>query len=178
MTNITNTTSTVSTLTTTSITKHDWCNLDNYEIAVQQRLNSSKDFIVVDEIDANTYYKAKRVCEDICGRLFLPSTPKENDEVLSVLDRDGNVYAFDIEYVWLRMTYNETAGTWYDPYNKEDLTLLKFHPSDKIRVCTGIWYNKICGVTKEHHAVMDHNGEWWSRYDDDEYSEYVFCELA
>ena len=181
MTKITNTTSTLSTLTTT--TKH-WCNLDNYEIAVEQRLNSSKNFIVVDEIDDNTYEKAKSVCEDICGRLYSPSNLKENYEVQSVLDRGyGTVHPYNIEYVWLRMTYNETVGTWYDPDNKEDLTFLKFHPSDEIRECTGtwynsIWYNQICGITKEHHAVMDHNGEWWSRAGNNEYSEYVFCELT
>ena len=39
------------TTTTTSTTKHDWCNMDSYEIAVQQRLISSKDIIVVDNID-------------------------------------------------------------------------------------------------------------------------------
>ena len=136
----------------------------------------------MDEIDYNTYEKAKSVCEKICGRLYLPSTRKENYEVQSILDRrvacryiDGH---YKIEYVWLRMTYNETAGTWYDPDNNEDLTFLKFHPTDEIRECTGIWYNKVCGITKEHHAVMDHNGEWWSRADNNEYSEYVFCELT
>ena len=178
MTKIKNTTSTASTSTTTSTTKH-WCNLDKYEVAVELRLNSSKYFIVVDEIDYNTYEKAKSVCEKICGRLYLPSTLKENDEVQSVLDRpDGGIYPYNIEYVWLRMTYNETVGTWYDPDNKKDLTFLKFHPYDEFRDCSATCCNQYCGDAKEHHAVMDHNGEWWSRAGNNEYSEYVFCELT
>ena len=59
------------TTTTTSTSKYDWCNLDNYDVAVQHRLNSSKDIIVVDEIDDfeidnhNTYENAKSVCKNI-----------------------------------------------------------------------------------------------------------------
>ena len=171
-------TTTPTTVSTTSITKHGWCNLDNYEIAVQQRLNSSKDIIVVDEIDDNTYEKSKSVCEDICGRLYLPSTLKENDELESVLVGHLKNYGYWTNDVWLRMTYNETAGTWYDPDNKKDLTFLKFHPYDEFRDCSATCCNQYCGDAKEHHAVMDHNGEWWSRADNNEYSEYVFCELT
>ena len=180
MTKITNTTNTASTSTTTSTTKLDWCNLDNYEISVEQRLNSSKDIIVVDEIDDNTYEKSKSVCENICGRLFLPSTLKENYEVQSVIDRRVNCYIdghYKIGYIWLRMAYNETLGTWYDPDNKEDLTFLNFHPYDEIRDCT-VNRNCVTENTKEHHAVMYHDGEWWSRAGDNKYSDYVFCELT
>ena len=115
----TNTTSTstltsTSTSATNSTTNHDWCNLHNYEVIVQQRLNSSKNIIVVDEIYDNTYKKAKSVCENICGRLCLPSTLKENDEVESVLVDHLKNYGYWTNNVWLRMTYNETAGTWYE----------------------------------------------------------------
>ena len=135
----TTTTTTSTTLTTTSTSKYDWCNLDNYDVAVQQRLNSSKEIIVVDEIDSNTYEKAKSVCENICGRLYFPSTLKENNEVESFLNRwRGNRYRwFDFENVWLRMTYNETVGTWYDPDNKEDLTFLNFNHFDETRDFAG-----------------------------------------
>ena len=142
---------------------------------MQQRLNSSKDIIVVDGIDENTYETAKTICEDTCGRLYLPSTLKENYEVQSVLNRLRVNIGRYIGYVWLRMAYNETVGTWYDPDNKEDLTFLKFHPSDEIRDCTGKSY---CGNTKEHHAVLDHNGKWWSRAGSNKYSKYVICELT
>ena len=152
----TTTSKTLTTTTTTSTSKHGWCNLDNYDVAVQQRLNSSKDIIVVDEIDDfeidnhNTYENAKSVCENICGRLYFPSTLKENDEVKSVLNRrciddDGRF--------WLRLAFNQTwanqvptrsynetkpsrtwydhmVGTWYDPDKKENLTFLNFHHSD------------------------------------------------
>ena len=138
----TTTTTTSTTLTTTSTSKYDWCNLDNYDIAVQQRLNSSKDIIVVDELfvaAGNTYEKAKSVCENICGRLYFPSTLKENDEVESFLNRwRGNRYRWpDFEKVWLRMTYNETVGTWYDPDNKEDLTFLNFNHFDETQDFAG-----------------------------------------
>ena len=149
--------------------------MEYYDVAEHQRLNSSKDIIVVDEIDDHTYETAKSVCENICGRLYFPSTLKDNFEVYSILDRVNGRYKSG--YIWLRMTYNETVETWYDPDNKEDLTFLKFHPNDKIYDCTGKWYCEEGGA-KEHHAVMDNNGKWWSREGDKKYSEYVFCELT
>ena len=167
-------TTTPTTVSTTSITKHGWCNLDNYEIAVQQRLNSSKDIIVVDEIDDNTYKKAKAVCENICGRLCLPSTLKENDELESVLVGHLKNYGYWTNDVWLRMTYNETAGTWYDPDNKKDLTFLNFDHFDDILSITDFNW----GSTKEHNAVMDYDGDWWSRAGIFHTSLYVLCELT
>ena len=149
--------------------------MDNYEIAVQQRLNSSKDIIVVDEIDDNTYKKAKAVCENICGRLCLPSTLKENDELESVLVGHLKNYGYWTNDVWLRMTYNETAGTWYDPDNKKDLTFLNFDQFDQFQDWTK---NLNCESTKEHHAVMAYDGEWWSRDGVNIYSSYVLCELT
>ena len=159
---------------TTSTSKYDWCYLDNYDVAVQQRLNSSKDIILVDEIDNKTYKQAKSVCENICGRLYLPSTLKENDEVESVLNSClvNRRCGYDIGNVWLRMTYNETVGIWYDPDNKEDLTFLNFHSSDVIRECSG---------NLEHHAVMNYinDGKWWSRTGTHlQYTSYVLCELT
>ena len=68
---------------------------------MQQRLNSSKDIIVVDGIDENTYETAKTICEDTCGRLYLPSTLKENYEVQSVLNRLRVNIGRYIGYVWL-----------------------------------------------------------------------------
>ena len=70
----------------------------------------------MDEIFDNKYEKAKSVCENICDRLYFPSTLKKNDKVESVLNRydDGNVnrYGYDVGNVWLRITQNETVGTW------------------------------------------------------------------
>ena len=141
---------------------------------MQQRLNSSKEIIVVDEIADNTYKKAESVCENICGRLCLPSTLKENDEVESVLVRHLKNYGYGINNVWLRMTYNETAETWYDTDNKEDLTFLNFdHFDDILNITDFNW-----GLTKEHNAVMDYDGDWWSRAGIFHTSLYVLCELT
>ena len=67
------------------------------------------------------------------------------------------------------MTYNETAGTWYDPENKEDLTFLNFDTADEIVDPWG---------TKEYHAAMEYDGEWWSKAGIIDYSPYVLCELT
>ena len=67
------------------------------------------------------------------------------------------------------MTYNETAETWYDPDNKENLTFLNFDQSDKILDLT---------FTKQHYAVMDYDGQWRSRGAIFHYSPYVLCELT
>ena len=137
----TSTTTTTTTTTPTVTSKHDWCNLmyTNYAVIVKQRLNSSKDIIVVDEIVDNTYEKAKSVCEHICGRLYFPSTLNEIDEIESVLNRCrvNRRCRDDIGDIWLRLTYNETVGTWYDPDNKENLTFLNFNDNDEIRDFAG-----------------------------------------
>ena len=134
----------------------------------------------MDEIDKHTYEQAKSVCENICGRLYLPLTLKENDEVVSVLKGccvnlcgcRVNRCSFDVEDIWLRMTYNETDGTWYDPDNKEDLTFLNFHRGDRIRECSR---------NMEHHAVMNYkdDGKWFSKVGiKSKYTSYVLCELT
>jgi len=121
----------------------------------------------------NKYEEAKIVCENHCGRLYFPSTLKENDEVESILFRCRFYRCiYDVGNVWLRMTYNETVGTWYDPDNSKDLTFLNFHHTDVIRECAG---------SMEHHAVMDigNDGQWWSRAGiQNSYSPYVLCELT
>ena len=128
----------------------------------------------MDVIDNKTYKQAKSVCEHICGRLYLPSTLKENNEVESVLHscRVNRRCGSDVENIWLRMTYNETVGTWYDPDNKEDLTFLNFHNGDRIRECSR---------NMEHHAVMNYkdDGKWFSKVGiKSKYTSYVLCELT
>ena len=150
-TTITTSTATITTstaTTTTSTTKHDWCNLDNYEVALQQRLDSSKDIIVVEKIYDNTYEKAKSVCEDICGRLYLPTTLTEN-ESLRLRGVDGHpIYNVD--------------------NNKEDLSFLNFDPCDNINST----------YTREHHAMLDWMGDWWSKAGNMYHSQFVLCELT
>ena len=128
----------------------------------------------MDEINENTYKKARSVCENICGRLCLPTTLKENDEVESVLVRHLKNYGYWTNNVWLRMTYNGTVGTWYDPDNKKDLTFLNFDHFDDILNITDLNW----GSTKEHNAVMDYDGDWWSRAGIFHTSLYVLCELT
>ena len=132
------------------------------------------------EIDnRNTYENAKSVCENICGRLYFPSTLKENDEVNSVLNREClNRRTCRNRSVWLRLTYDETISSstwynhmvgWYDPDNKEDLTFLNFDHFDRIREYAG---------TMEHHVIMDteEDGKWWSRAGIQKHSPCVVCE--
>ena len=168
------TTTTRTTTTTSTTAKLEWCNLDGHEVIVQKRLRTSKEIIVVDDIEDQTYQKAKSVCENICGNLYFPSTMNETDEVESVLELPRN------GYVWLRITYNETTGKWYDPEYKETLTFVNFDSFDKIRDC-GNNDKRIhnCGTTKEHHALTDYGGEWWSRSQTSKTtSENVLCELT
>ena len=73
------------------------------------------------------------------------------------------------------MTYNETAETWYDSDNKEDLTFLNFDHSDESLYLIRNYYTY---YTKGDHAVMNYDGEWRSRGRFFHYSPYVLCELT
>ena len=152
-------TTTTTTLTTTQV-KLEWCNLDNYHVQGQERLNSSKNIIVLGEINDKTYDKAQMVCKDICGDLYFPSSQKENDEVESVLDgRRG--YSHDIGWVWLRIHYDQSDGKWKDPDNKENLTFTNFEDR-------WVWEDK-----HEDHAVMSSWGKWLVRKESCDFNNYA-----
>ena len=161
----TSTTPTTSTTTTTTLitqVKLDWCNLDDYKIVFKQRLNFlSKQIIVLDEIHNKTFDDAKRVCKNICGRLYLPLSQKENYEIESALrDKDGWCW---IDYLWLRIIYDEATGEWKDLDNDENLSFTKFRPSQ----------------TNQNHAVLTCFGEWiYESKTYDTKSSYVLCELT
>ena len=114
-------------------------------MVVQKRLSSSKNIIVVDQINNNTYDEAKIVCKDICGDLYFPSSQKENDEVESVLD--GHERRWDIGYVWIRIYYDQSDGKWKDPENKENLTFTNV-----------VTYGK--QNAGDNHAILNLSGYW------------------
>ena len=67
--------------------KLDWCNLTQYSSVVTKRLEStSKNILVLDTESAPSFNDAKRACESLCGRLYFPSTLKENEELEDFLD--------------------------------------------------------------------------------------------
>ena len=165
----TKTTSTTTTpTTTTTVTtqvKLDWCNLTDYKVEFQHRLNSSKQIIVLDEIDDKTFDDAKRVCDTICGDLYFPSSQKENDDLQSFL-KDRPNGSRNINWLWLRIIYDETAEEWKDIDNKENLTFTNFLS----------YYSK---NSDENHAVMTRSGGWvYESKTYDTHSPYVLCELS
>ena len=159
-----------------------------------QRLNSSKNIVIIDEIEDRSYDNAINTCKRICGNLYFPSTLAENNEVdkISGYEKyDGNPK----NHIWIRIFYNSTDKKWYDadnkgdgitviigfshsfnnstPYYKENLTFLNFHPGD------------YTDPRVDHHAAMEPSGLWWSDtfYPGKQFVSYftahnVICELT
>ena len=59
---------------------------------VNERLESTKDIILIKEDDDQEYTDAKEVCKDICGRIYFPSSYEENIDVEDVLDQGYQTY--------------------------------------------------------------------------------------
>ena len=56
------------------------------------------------------------LCASICGRMLSPSSQKENDEVASILERNGASGT-----VWIRISDTDKDGVWIDIENNSPI---------------------------------------------------------
>ena len=168
---------TTSTTTSTTTMQLEWCNLNQFPEITIKRLRTSKTIAIIDLrknlLHDLLYNEAKNVCENICGNLYFPSTLPENNEVKAIFDDDdcnvGPTTCF--RGSWIRLGYNETEKRWKDPDQRENLIFVNLHPVDQILDRTD--------PIKEHHAIMDSDGKWWSKSESCHYlSSHLACELT
>lgn len=126
-------------------------------------LTSRKKLLLVQSI--TNIYGATRVCESICGQVFLPKSIDENQQAAEFIatHKGGKV--------WLRATDRDQEGIWRDI---KFWTLVKFKK----------WRSKEPNNhgSGEHYVVMDQNGNWIDYYHgqkipDMYYKPKILCEL-
>ena len=87
-------------------------------------------------------YQAKRVCQTICGRVFLPVSSEENQQAAEFITSH-------VDEVWIRASDSITEGVWKDFETFEDLKFTNWNdgePNDDYR--------------GEDYAILEKNGFW------------------
>ena len=130
-------------------------------------LNSGKEVLLINF--AADIYQAKRICQTICGRVFLPVTSEENQQAAEFI----STYVY---HAWIRASDSYTEGVWKDLETLEDLKFTNWgdgEPSD--------WDVNHGG---EDYAILDDNGHWndyfyggwWSKAYN-KHGSAILCEL-
>ena len=102
-----------------------WCYLDKFYLEAKAKKytyffekvpSTSKHIIVIESSEGKKFTETLFLCSSICGRMFLPTSKKENDEIFSILG-ENNVKS-TIRSAWIRISDEGTEGTWKDAENK------------------------------------------------------------
>ena len=127
---------------------------------------------MIDYPSGKTNDQSRFLCAGICGRMFLPSSQKENDEVSSILRRNGV-----IKSAWIRISDVDNKGIWRDIENNASVIFTNWasgHPN------TSLFQDP------RELANINPNSEWYSMlsftrdYRNDKHStklNSIICEL-
>lgn len=94
-------------------------------------------------------------CKSICGRMFKPTSQNENDEIYSIMKRNG---AWDF---FIRLTDSTKKGIWRDPENDEIANFTNWGKDESMNSESYILFTK-------------NDGKWYKTSDT---SSMVVCEL-
>ena len=134
----------------------DWCNLErNLEsdlFILEKLVSTSKKIIFVDRYKG--FFDTLFFCKSICGRMFIPISQNENDEVHSIMKRNG---AWDF---FIRLTDSNKEGIWRDP------------ETDEIANFTNWGYDE--SMSESYVLFSKKDGKWYETSDS---SSMVVCEL-
>ena len=148
----------------------DWCYLDKFYLEAKLKKytyfftkvpSTSKNIIVIESSTGKKYSETLFLCTTICGRMFLPTSKKENDDVYSILGRIG----VSSKSAWLRISDEGKEGSWRDVENN---TLVNFTN----------WYSGQPNGKRdsnEDYAKLDTDGKWWDTTPTT--SSTIVCEL-
>ena len=122
-----------------------WENLDLLEEEgfpyTTKLLKGGKKVLLTDSIVG--VHDAMRVCEAVCGKLFLPRSANENQEAADFIRANGATH------VWLRTSDRYEEGTWKDLDTLEDIKYTNWSRGDP---------NNWDGV--QDYVVMNKYGRW------------------
>jgi len=92
--------------------KLGWCYLETqlrslgYTYFLEKVTSTSKDIIVIKSPSTKVFYDSLFLCKSICGLLLKPESVEENDEILSILKRNGI-----LSHYFIRISdQDETSG--------------------------------------------------------------------
>ena len=139
-----------------------WENLDLLEEEnfsyTTKLLSSGKKILLADSVV--NVYDAMRVCQAVCGRLFLPASSDENQEAAEFITGNGG------DYVWLRASDKYEEGVWKDMATLENVTYTNWGPNepndyageDYVHMTSdGLWndWNQSAGVSTASYSVFN-----------------------
>ena len=140
----------------------------NKSVMIAKTLTSGKKIILITrEVNIQT---AVRACQAIDGKIMLPVSFSENQEINELLFKE---FGDNRPYAWLRISDNNSEGNWYDTFDHRRW-------SGFTNWNTGQPNNSGGG---SHYAVM--NARWWKgsngmrSWDDvhGDVSHYIVCEF-
>lgn len=108
-------------------------------------------------------YTAIRVCEIVCGKVFLPASIEENQQAASFLATHS------IFRAWIRASDRNEEGVWKDFETLEDIKIANWfsgEPNDNDDPHGG-----------EDYAVLIKNGDWNDLYYGGYGATHILCEL-
>ena len=147
-----------------------WCNLERNlgsDLFIHEKLvSTSKNIIFVDRYKG--FYDTLFFCKSICGRMFKPDSQNENDEVHSIMKRNG---AWDF---FIRLTFSIEESFGMDSagfFNKEGIW--RDPETEEIANFTN-WGNGEYMNSESYALFHKSDGKW---YETSDTSSMVVCEL-
>ena len=147
-----------------------WCYLDRFYQETKSKkytyffetLPSTKKHIIVIECPSNTknFSQSIFLCSSLCGRMFLPSSQKENDEIVSILGRNNMPNNF-----WIRFSDAGREGSWRDIENNAVVNYTNWNSGQP----------SSSKSTYDYTYMYQSSGKWWST--SDQSFSAVICEL-
>ena len=153
-----------------SLRATNWKNLNHLDqenfLYERTTLTSHKKLLLIKTIA--DVYGAKKICESVCGRLFLPVSNDENQEATDFLA------AHDIKYAWLGASDSNQEGKWRQHETMKNLKFANWGSGEPNNA-----NNPQCQQCGEDYAVLKvEDGKWNDYfYGDWDDTVRVICEL-
>ena len=137
----------------------DFLNSENFQYETTTITTDKKLLLVKSVADI---YAGKRICDSVCGRVFLPISSEENQQAVEILSTHG------ISQAWLRVSDIYEEGVWKDFETLEDMKFTNWgsnEPNDADESHGG-----------EDYAILINSGYWNDIYYGG-WNTRILCEL-
>ena len=140
----------------------DFLNSENFQYETTTITTDKKLLLLKSVADI---YAGKRICDSVCGRVFLPISSEENQQAVEILSTHG------ISQAWLRVSDIYEEGVWKDFETLEDMKFTNWGPGEPDDQA-----NQIIDAHSEDYAVLLDNGYWNGIPSN--IGAWILCELA